>query len=183
MKGAWIETFTGKKFYPLDPRQQDVCIEDIAHSLSQQCRYTGHTERFYSVAQHSMELSIYSQLRGEPVETNLYYLLHDAHEAYVGDMTAPMKLNFEELGLLEVWNKVVNNIDGVIFKKYGILDAVIRDDYDKRILLDEKKEFFPRSQNNWELDLVPLGITIDVMSEKMSEYLFLKRFKQLYGTT
>lgn len=181
MKGTWIETYTGKKFYALDPREADICIEDIAHSLAHQCRFTGHPKRFYSVAQHSIELSVYSQLRGEPDSASLYWLLHDAHEAYVGDMSSPMKQNLEELGLLEAWNKVVHNINGVIFKKYGILDAVIRDDYDKRILLDEKKEFFPDSKNNWGLDLVPLGISIDVMSDKMSEYLFLKRFKQLYG--
>lgn len=182
MKGAWMETYTGKKFFPLDPRKEDICIEDIAHSLSLLCRYNGHTNRLYSVAQHSLELALYSQNRGDPTSTVLYYLLHDAHEAYVGDMTAPMKQNLEELGLLEIWNKVVWNIDSVIFKKFGITDSIIRDDYDKRILWDEKKEFFPNTPNDWELSGVPLGIDLENYDQKMYEILYLKMFKQLYGT-
>lgn len=50
---SWLQTFTGKKIFPLNPRTEDICIADIAHSLSMQCRYNGHTKLFYSVAQHS----------------------------------------------------------------------------------------------------------------------------------
>ncbi len=53
----WIQTFTGKKFFPLTPDPELICIEDIAHSLSMQCRYNGHSKQFYSVAQHSVILS------------------------------------------------------------------------------------------------------------------------------
>lgn len=48
--GDWIQTYTNKQFWPLDPRPEDVCIEDIAHALSLQCRFTGHVREFYSTA-------------------------------------------------------------------------------------------------------------------------------------
>ena len=56
-KGGWIQTYTGRQFWPMDPRSHEVFIEDIAHSLSMMCRYAGHCERFYSVAEHSILLA------------------------------------------------------------------------------------------------------------------------------
>lgn len=58
-RGDWIQTFTGRRFWPLDPRPEDVCIEDIAHALSLKCRFGGHCTRFYSVAEHSVHVSNY----------------------------------------------------------------------------------------------------------------------------
>ena len=84
-----IVTYSGLVFDPLDPDPTGVCIEDIAHSLSQQCRFTGHTKKFYSVAEHSVLAS--EILPGEPVETRLAALLHDASEAYLSDIPRPLK--------------------------------------------------------------------------------------------
>lgn len=83
--GAWIETFTGKKFHLLDPRPEEICIEDIAHALSNQCRYTGHVKRFFSVAEHSYHVSLLS------AHHRLAGLMHDASEAYVCDLSRPVK--------------------------------------------------------------------------------------------
>jgi hypothetical protein len=55
--GNWIQTFTGRQYWPLDPREGDVYIEDIAHALSLQCRFTGHCRSFYSVAEHCVRVS------------------------------------------------------------------------------------------------------------------------------
>jgi len=55
--GDWMHTYTGMKFYPMEPNPSDICIEDIAHALSMQCRYNGHTLQFYSVAQHCVLMS------------------------------------------------------------------------------------------------------------------------------
>ena len=57
-KGDWLSTYTGKQFYPLDPREEDVDINDIVHSLSQQARFNGHSVKFYSIAQHSTLVSL-----------------------------------------------------------------------------------------------------------------------------
>lgn len=82
----WILTYTGRKFWPLEPKAEDVCIEDIAHALSNICRYGGHSKHFYSVAQHSW---LVSYLVHE--DNALWGLMHDAAEAYIGDMVSPLK--------------------------------------------------------------------------------------------
>ncbi len=81
-RGDWIQVRSGRKFHPLDPRPEDVDINDIAHALSNLCRFTGHCTDFYSVAQHSV---IASQI--VPPASALAALLHDASEAYMGDIS------------------------------------------------------------------------------------------------
>ncbi len=82
-----IITYTGKIFDLLNPSPDMVCIEDIAHSLAYQCRYAGHTQEFYSVAQHCVLMAQNSDLPGDPMAK----LLHDADEAYIGDIARPWK--------------------------------------------------------------------------------------------
>lgn len=82
-----IVTYTGKIFNFLNPKPEMVCIEDIAHSLAHLCRYTGHTREFYSVAQHCVLMAENPDLPGDPLQK----LLHDAAEAYIGDMASPWK--------------------------------------------------------------------------------------------
>ena len=82
----WIQTFTGQKFWLDSPQSESIHIEDIAHSLSMQCRYAGHSKFFYSVAQHSYLATFLC-----PYSLRLAVLLHDAAEAYLGDVTKPLK--------------------------------------------------------------------------------------------
>lgn len=83
---GWIQTFTGRAFWPLRPRAEDVRIEDIAHALAMKCRFGGMTRQFYSVAQHSVLVS-----RIVPPADALWGLLHDAAEAYLPDVCRPIK--------------------------------------------------------------------------------------------
>ena len=83
----WLQTYTGLAFYPLAPHADVVSIEDIAHSLSMQCRFAGHTRDFYSVAQHTV---LVSQKLASPWDA-LWGLLHDAAEAYLVDLPRPLK--------------------------------------------------------------------------------------------
>ncbi len=85
-KGDWIQTISGRQFWPLDPRPEEVFIEDIAWALSMLCRYGGHCRRFYSVAEHSVWVS-----DNVPEEDALWGLLHDATEAYLVDVPRPVK--------------------------------------------------------------------------------------------
>jgi 5'-deoxynucleotidase YfbR-like HD superfamily hydrolase len=85
----WIQTFTGKQFFPLHPKPQQICIRDIAHALSNICRFNGHSLRHYSVAEHSVRVCCLLNDRG-PAE-QLWGLLHDAAEAYLGDIVSPVK--------------------------------------------------------------------------------------------
>lgn len=89
----WIRTFTGRKFWPLQPRAEDVCLTDIAHALSNICRYTGHVRTFYSVAEHSVRVS----WTCDPKDA-LWGLLHDASEAYLCDIARPVKRQAEMSG-------------------------------------------------------------------------------------
>lgn len=84
MVEPWIHTYTGKKFSYWNCTPRDIDIRDIARALSNICRFTGHCKVFYSVAQHSVLVS-------ENTVNPFYGLMHDAAEAYVGDMNRPMK--------------------------------------------------------------------------------------------
>lgn len=83
---GWINTYTGRKVYPLNLQLDDLDIIDIAHALSHVCRYAGHVTQFYSVAQHSVHVSQFV-----PPEYAMWGLLHDASEAYLGDVPRPWK--------------------------------------------------------------------------------------------
>jgi hypothetical protein len=121
-RGNWMQTFTGKAFYPYDMRAEDFCIEDIAHALSMLCRYGGHSRRFYSVAEHSWHVS-----RLVAPEHALAGLMHDATEAYLVDMPRPIKQGFPQYQEMEakIWKHIaakyalaevhppeVNQVDG-----------------------------------------------------------------------
>ena len=89
-KDEWMLTYTGKKIYPLRVRSEDICLLDIAHSLAQKCRFTGHTRAFYSVAQHSVLVSRHTY----PRRLAAWGLLHDAAEAYLPDVCSNIKHRF-----------------------------------------------------------------------------------------
>jgi hypothetical protein len=81
-----IVTFSGRIMRPLAPSPDDLCIEDIAHALANSCRFTGHVRRFYSVAQHAV---LVSEIL--PPALRLCGLMHDASEAYLSDISRPVK--------------------------------------------------------------------------------------------
>ena len=84
--GDWVRTVSGREFYFEDPLLEDIYFEDIARGLSNICRFGGQVPRFYSVAQHSCLVAYLL-----PKELKLWGMLHDAAEAYVGDMVRPLK--------------------------------------------------------------------------------------------
>jgi uncharacterized protein len=88
----WIQTYTGKKFYPLAPTLAMLDIRDQARALSMCCRYAGHVKTFYSVAEHAVRISMELEDRDYPVEIQKWGLIHDNSEAYLGDVTRPLKL-------------------------------------------------------------------------------------------
>jgi hypothetical protein len=109
----YIETCKGKRFYIDDPKFD---IDEIAHALSMQCRYTGHTDRFYSVAEHSVLVAnIMTALNlGDPLEG----LLHDANEAYLSDIASPWK------ALLPDYKKIEAKIEGPMRKHFGLPEKI-----------------------------------------------------------
>ena len=93
--GTWARTNTGRIYYPLDLRPDEVEIEDIANALGNICRYGGHVDSFWSVAQHSYLISClvepYCKTDEERWLFPMWGLMHDAHEAYLGDLIRPLK--------------------------------------------------------------------------------------------
>lgn len=88
--GRYMHTFTGSKYWPLDPLPEEVNLETIAHHLSMRCRYNGATKGFYSVAEHAVYVS-----RLVPAWCALEGLHHDSSEAYNGDLIRPLKYSDE----------------------------------------------------------------------------------------
>lgn len=115
-RGNAIFTFTNTRFYPLDPKVDEVLIEDIAHALSQMCRANGHFKAFYSVAQHSINCMKEAKARRLSPRVQLACLIHDASEAYISDITRPVKSHLEE------YRKIERKLQAVIFEKFNIAD-------------------------------------------------------------
>lgn len=123
--GSFIQTITGKLFWPLDPRPDEVEVEAIAHSLSQMCRWTGHSRQFYSVAQHACVVS--DLVRPLAPHLALAALHHDSAEAYLSDICSPTKqflyLRYEDSsGAVreESFTEAEHRIEQVIFEALGI---------------------------------------------------------------
>jgi hypothetical protein len=108
---AWIQTFTGKKFYPFNPKPEDIDIRDIAHALSNICRFTGHTKRFHSVAAHSIGVA---QLVPESMQ--LQALLHDASEAYLCDIARPIKRRED----MQPYRVIECCLQATIYERFGL---------------------------------------------------------------
>jgi 5'-deoxynucleotidase YfbR-like HD superfamily hydrolase len=174
-KGNWLQTYSGVKFYPYDPRPEDILIEDIAHALSMICRFNGHSELFYSVAQHSVMCSyIVSE------KNRLWALLHDAAETYVGDLIRPIKSGNTALGM--TFRGVENKIMGIICDKFGLsreMPYEVRQ-ADTRMLATELRDIICKEADSWGLEKVtPLNEYILPMSAPYAKKIFLSRFREL----
>jgi uncharacterized protein len=172
--GDWMQTFTGVQFWPMDPRTEEIRIEDIAHSLSNQCRYAGHCKSFYSVAQHSVLVS-----EIVPPEFALWGLLHDAQEAYLIDLPRPIK-RVSEIG---VQYKIVESaLAIVVASRFGLqLPEPLEIKWaDNVILMTEKRDVMGPSPAKWVECAEPLTFTIVPWSPDLAEHLFLERFHELF---
>ena len=115
----YTSTNSGRKFHFTDPQPEDICIEDIAVALSKLARFNGHTDVFYSVAEHSILVSYLV-----PPEHALSGLMHDAAEAYIGDMASPIK-NLPEMAYFrELEEKIHSVICSTLGVPQGIPDEV-----------------------------------------------------------
>lgn len=180
-RGDWMQTFTGRKFYPLAPSFADVSIRDIAHALSLLCRYNGHVDRFYSVAEHCVLIS----RAIEPSKHALAALLHDAAEAYVGDMIRPLKRSMPDYMHAEV--RVMTAIAyrfglPITPQSYYSMPSAVRD-ADNRILLTERSALMSAAPpDKWAVeDLTPLDVVIEGWAPAIAEQQYLQRFRELTG--
>lgn len=173
--GDWMVTFTGQKFYPLDPRPEEVHIEDIAHALAINNRYNGHTIRPYSVGHHSILCSYYVEEGHE-----LMALLHDATEAYLADVVRPAKRGMPEY--MEIENRLYEN---AIAPKFGLSKTLTKEVHivDNRMLVTEARQLLnDKGPKWWEEEHWPVpfgGLIIEEIPWQEVEIWFLDRFKEL----
>ncbi|HSG30586.1 MAG TPA: HD family hydrolase [Thermodesulfobacteriota bacterium] len=155
-----IQTFTGEFIDVFDPDPNKINIEDIAHALSNVCRYGGHCPEFYSVAQHSVLCSEHID-RENPLEL----LLHDSSEAYMMDIPSPIKKRFPE------YKKVENKLLEIIFKKYGLDFPLSKNvkKIDGELLKYEYKSFFDLKNGGY----------LKVLTPKEAKLQFIERFNEL----
>lgn len=171
--GDWMQTFSGKAFWPLDPRPEEIDIRDIAHALSMACRYAGHVRRFYSVAEHCVLLAGCF----EAPALRKWALLHDASEAYLVDVPRPVKPFLA--GYYEAEAKVMR----AVCASYGLGPTMPEEvkDGDNRIILDEFAQAMAAPPMPLAIAGPPMGVRLQFWSSSRAEWEFLRVFGELFG--
>lgn len=183
-----IVTYTGKCFDLLSPTPDMVCIEDIAHSLANLCRYTGHVREFYSVAQHCV-LAANADAPCNPLQR----LLHDAAEAYTGDMASPWKQLLcvdvpetvqrnQHYVAIRDWEQKIQNVIGLALKVNLEHSAGVKE-VDNRMYFTEIRDLMSQSDEfaKWKGNLKPYKNKIVCWNPKVAEVVFLGIYNKLKG--
>jgi hypothetical protein len=176
MGALYFRTYKGMHVHPLSPRPEEIDIEDVAHSLSQICRFLGHTEGFYSVAQHSIHVS-----EQVPCEDALWGLLHDASEAYLCDLPAPIKRDPE----MSIYRIAEERLMLAVCAKFGLRPEMPRSVKiaDKILLATEFRDVTTMDDPDWivnECGEKPLrDYHIVPWPPLVAEARFMARFEEL----
>jgi hypothetical protein len=175
-----IETASGLKYDFLEPDVSQVKLDDIAHGLSQICRFAGHTTRFYSVAEHSVLVSKILEATFQPHALAVAGLFHDAHEAYVGDVPRPMKHlvpGFEKLA--DIADRAIAealDLDEVLFHATSVKDA------DLLALFNEGEQLMPVGPSaDQRAEPLPAGLEIVGHAPPDAYHHFVNRVEELRG--
>ena len=177
---AIMLTYSGEVFDFDHPGRTVILIEDIAHSLAMQCRYTGHTKKFYSVAEHCYRMSV-ANLPGDPMSR----LLHDSAEAYISDIAYPLKKNLVYGTYMLPMSLLEHRIVNVITKALGlfVIDLKSVKVGDQVMMATEVRDLMPRERAELFQDYTsgqqPLKEKIKPFSPKKAEKLFLRRYYEL----
>lgn len=173
----YISTYKKIHFTPLEPRQEDILIEDIAHALSLMSRANGHFPAFHSVAQHCIECCEEALARNFSTRTALACLLHDAGEAYLADITRPVKKHLPE------YRSIEEGLLNAIFSKY--LGGITEEEKKQVRLMDDTLLYYEFYHfMGEELMEKPFITQIPDFSElpfKTVENRYLELFHELYG--
>ncbi len=171
-KHDWIMTASGRAFWPLDPRPEDVSIEDIAHALANICRFTGATREFYSVAQHSMLVA--SMV---PPEDALWGLLHDASEAYLCDIARPLKVQ----PAFAPYREAEARLMAVICERFGLSPTEPESVRiaDRQMLRTEQRDLMPPAQPGEERPEPPYPFRVLPMEPRVAKKWFFETFWKL----
>jgi uncharacterized protein len=174
---TWMQTYSGIAFDYNSNDCSQITIEDIAAHLSKICRFNGACKEFYSVAQHSVLVAKDLKYLGYDIKHQLYGLLHDAAEAYVGDIVRPFKSeymsNFEDKILVRILSALGLSKRESLSYKETIKHS------DNRLLITEKHQLMAIPQRDWEFEYEPSPIIIKPLSWKRSNKMFLFHYNKL----
>jgi len=164
-----IQTYTGKLINPMDPDPSLFDIEDIAHALSHQCRFSGHTRKFYSVAQHS----VIAASLAVGAEQQFTMLMHDAAEAYLVDVPKPIKHHLAGYDLAEA------TISSRLAEHFGFRWPMTPEDkeIDHRLLFTEQRDLMNHAE--WSFKGEPFEHRISPWASDLAKSTFLWTFKYL----
>lgn len=166
---SYIRLYSGRKFHFLSPEDAYININDIAWSLSNLCRFTGHVKKFYSVAQHCCYVSDHL-----PPEFKLHGLLHDAQEAYCQDLAQPIKQFLPQYRDIEIKiEKAIAHKFGLAFPMPPIVKAM-----DGILLVTEMRDLM-RGSDYKTRGFSPLPQKIMPWSPQRARQEFLKRYNKL----
>jgi uncharacterized protein len=176
--GPYLQTVSGRWVNPFDPDPSQLDAGDIARALANQCRFGGHSRAFYSVAQHSVIVSQLVEQRGGDVEDSFAALMHDATEAYLGDMPHPLK-HRSPLGA--AFKQAEDHLERAIRARFRIkphVHAIKRAD---RALLGTERRAFSAEDWHWpELEGVePLDVVLEAWSPDEAARAFAQRYAEL----
>lgn len=178
---TYISTYTGVKFNFLDPDVEDINLTDIAHSLAMQCRYNGHCEEFYSVAEHCVHIAGWILDKTKNKRLAFEGLMHDASEAYVCDVPRPIKPFLDPN-----YQTLETGVERAIARKWNLTlpwNEFVKE-ADSRICRDEYAALFESRLGpcDWTLPYdEPLGIQLGCWDPVMAERQFRKTFYYLTG--
>ena len=184
-------TASGRYVDLLDPRPDDITIEDIAGALARQCRFGGHAAGFYSVAQHCVLVHDLVSPQAHQDQARAHALLHDAHEAYTGDITRPVSLALATLAGGDAVATLRDLVDRAVHKAFGLAwppppaIAAEIEAADLTALATERRDLMPADDPTtapppfaWP-DTTPHPDSIHPLPWQHAEQLFLDRFAQL----
>ena len=183
---TWILTRSGRKIDLAKPTADMIDPTDIAHALSMQVRFNGHVRSFYSVAQHCILVADLV-----PAEDRLAALLHDATEAYVGDLVRPLKEGmrdfYESHALVSLYDAVERNIWHAICERFD-LDTTLPDSVkhaDLVALATEKRDLMPNHPEAWPclVGIEPILQFIDPWPQQQAAIHYHGRLLELLATT
>lgn len=175
---GWIQTITNRQVFPLDPLPSVIVIEDVAAALSKIARFNGHTQGDlgYSVAQHSVVVS-----RLCPTKP-LAGLLHDAAEAYLGDIAKPVKSELDRLAhgeLTRIENGILRAVAESFLVPYEDLVCEEVKRADRIALATEKRDLMGPEPWPWHPLPEPAEFDLCPWEPKLARDMFLDRFKEL----
>jgi uncharacterized protein len=176
--GPYLQTVSGRWVNPFDPDPEQLDADDIARALANQCRFGGHSRTFYSVAQHSVIVSELVEERGGDVEDAFAALMHDATEAYLGDMPHPIK-HRSELGA--AFKEAEDRLEQVIRARFRIKPDVPEiKGVDRALLATERRAFSGESWHWPELEGVePLDLELTAWPPDEAAVAFTRRYAEL----